>query len=67
MNTRTISGAVVLAAAFFLGLTATPCFGQASGLAGFALDNGDTNGDFQRDVTDPVHLLAHLFLGGDDD
>jgi hypothetical protein len=30
----------------------------------YALDNGDVNGDFQRDVSDPIYLLAHLYAGG---
>jgi len=31
---------------------------------GFAIDNGDVNGDMERDVTDVVYLLSGLFLGG---
>lgn len=31
---------------------------------GFALENGDTNGDGDRDVSDGIYLLRHLFLGG---
>jgi hypothetical protein len=34
-----------------------------SGGVGFALENGDSNGDLQRDLSDGVHLLQHLFLG----
>lgn len=34
---------------------------QAVGSVGYALENGDVNGDLQRDVSDPVHLLLHLF------
>jgi hypothetical protein len=37
---------------------------ESSGVVGFALDNGDVNGDLARDVSDPIYLLAHLFLGG---
>ena len=29
-----------------------------------AAQNGDTNGDGQRDVSDAIHLLSWLFLGG---
>ena len=29
-----------------------------------ALTNGDVNGDWELDVSDPVALLGHLFLGG---
>ena len=31
---------------------------------GLALENGDTNGDLERDLSDTVFLLGHLFLGG---
>jgi hypothetical protein len=31
---------------------------------GVTLFNGDTNGDFERDVSDAVYLLSHLYLGG---
>lgn len=31
--------------------------------AGFSLENGDANGDLQRNLTDGVYLLSHLFLG----
>jgi len=31
---------------------------------GFALQNGDVNGDMARDVSDGIYLLSHLFLGG---
>lgn len=32
--------------------------------AGFALENGDVNGDMDRDISDPILVLSHLFLGG---
>lgn len=28
-----------------------------------AWENGDTNGDWERDLSDPIYLLSHLFLG----
>lgn len=31
---------------------------------GFALENGDANGDEQRDLSDGIYILGHLFLGG---
>ena len=31
---------------------------------GFALENGDVNGDLARDVSDGVYALSNLFLGG---
>ncbi len=31
---------------------------------GFALDNGDMNGDLVRDLSDGVYLLSHLYRGG---
>jgi hypothetical protein len=33
-------------------------------LAFTALHNGDVNGDWELDLSDPVYLLGHLFLGG---
>ena len=49
-----------LATAFFGGLRA----GEVISDPGFALDNGDTNGDLDRDLRDAVYLVGHLFLGG---
>jgi hypothetical protein len=31
---------------------------------GVAADNGDVNGDLDRDLSDGIYLLGHLFLGG---
>jgi hypothetical protein len=31
---------------------------------GYAVENGDVNGDWARDVSDGVYLLANLYLGG---
>jgi hypothetical protein len=31
---------------------------------GYALENGDVNGDMERDVSDALFSLSHLFLGG---
>ena len=36
---------------------------ETSGL-GFALENGDTNGDLKRDVSDGIYLLNFLFQSG---
>ncbi len=49
-----------MATALFGGLRA----GEVSDDPGFALENGDTNGDLARDLSDAVYLLGHLFLGG---
>ncbi len=49
-----------LATALFGGLRAD----EVSTDPGFALENGDTNGDLERDLSDPVYLLGYLFLGG---
>ncbi len=49
-----------LATALFGGLRA----GDVITDPGFALENGDTNGDLERDLSDAVYLLGHLFLGG---
>lgn len=35
-----------------------------SSVAGYAIDNGDVNGDWQMDIGDPIYLLGHLFGGG---
>lgn len=37
---------------------------ELSGFPGYALDNGDVNGDLERDVSDAIYSLSHLFLGG---
>lgn len=31
---------------------------------GFALENGDVNGDMERDLSDVIYLFGHLFRGG---
>ncbi|MFB3111368.1 MAG: hypothetical protein ACE10G_04975, partial [Gemmatimonadales bacterium] len=49
-----------LVTALFGGLRA----GEVITDPGFALENGDTNGDLARDLSDPVYLLGYLFLGG---
>ena len=36
----------------------------ASAQSRFALLNGDVNGDFERDISDGIFLLSHLFLSG---
>lgn len=38
--------------------------GNAVEASDYTLLNGDVNGDFERDVSDGVYLLSHLFLGG---
>ena len=52
-------GTCVLSAVLSLPLAA-----QSAPSAGYALENGDVNGDQERDLSDPVYLLSHLFLGG---
>lgn len=47
-----------------LGVPGTPNTAQAAPGYGFAVDNGDTNGDLDRDLSDAIYLLSHLFLGG---
>jgi hypothetical protein len=47
-------------------LLAPGAAGNAQGFPGirFALDNGDVNGDADRDLSDGVYLLSYLFSGG---
>lgn len=37
---------------------------HAGELLGFAWENGDINGDGERDLSDGIGLLGHLFIGG---
>ena len=52
-------GTCVLSAVLSLPLAA-----QSEPSAGYALENGDVNGDQARDLSDPVYLLGHLYNGG---
>ncbi len=61
MFTRFVSGCVLLLAC---ALPRTAMVQEFGVTPGFAVDNGDVNGDFVLDVSDPVYLLDHLFLGG---
>ena len=45
------------------GAGSTPAF-ASSPSAGYALENGDVNGDFARDLNDVILLLKHLFHFG---
>ena len=52
-----------------LGLLAAFPFGAVfadtgSSLPGYALDNGDVNGDLERDLGDGIYLLRTLFARG---
>ncbi len=38
--------------------------GRAEVIYGFAFESGDTNGDSNRDLSDGLYLLDHLFVGG---
>lgn len=46
---------------FLLTSSVEPARAQSG--SGFALENGDTNGDLQRNLSDAVRVLGHLFLG----
>ena len=39
-------------------------FSKATAAEEFAFENGDTNGDKHRDLSDAMYLLRYLFLGG---
>jgi hypothetical protein len=52
-----------LVVGFLLWLPGTLPALDPSGGMGFALDNGDINGDMERDLSDAVGLLGHLYLG----
>jgi hypothetical protein len=41
-----------------------PLAAQSLPSQGFALENGDSNGDGGRDISDAVHILSFLYLGG---
>ncbi len=43
-----------------------PLAAQSAPSAGYALDNGDVNGDQERDLSDPVYLLGYLFSGSEE-
>lgn len=59
---------VVLLGSLAIGLLAPASDGLRAQVesveAGFALDNGDTNGDGYRDLSDGVYLLGYLYSGG---
>ena len=56
-----ILSAFVTLAFLALGTTTTA---QSLPGHGYALDNGDVNGDWDRDLSDGVYLLSFLFSGG---
>ncbi|MBI4591488.1 MAG: hypothetical protein HY725_21910 [Candidatus Rokubacteria bacterium] len=61
---RLIISSVFLAGALALGVFVGGLFAVESDLLPrFALKNGDVNGDLERDLSDGVYLLSHLFLG----
>jgi hypothetical protein len=55
---------LTLAAAFMAGVPSSTGFSQETMGDGFAVDNGDTNGDMKRDLSDGLYLLHYLFAGG---
>ncbi len=58
-------GVLVMAVALGAGgVWATPPAVSLSSVAGYAIDNGDINGDWQIDIADPISLLVHLFANG---
>ncbi len=57
----TMACILLLAGGLRQGLNA---FDGGSGLALFAISNGDTNGDWERDLSDAIYLFSHHYLGG---
>ena len=53
----------VFAAGLLVGVAGSALAFESLSSAGFALENGDINGDQEIDLSDPVQLLAHLYLG----
>jgi hypothetical protein len=50
---------------FFVAMVAMPfCVQGASARAGYAVENGDVNGDFARDLCDAIGLLGHAIGHG---
>ncbi len=59
----------ILLPGFLMGvLVAGAPWMEASGMSingvGFALDNGDTNGNLKMEIGDAIYLLSHIYLGG---
>jgi hypothetical protein len=61
MSRRFLLAVFAAAALITGGASAKPIL---SSTAGYAVENGDVNGDWQFDIGDPIYLLAHLFAGG---
>lgn len=55
---------LLLSGLLILGISTAAVVAAPGAGVGFALENGDTNGDLQRDLSDGIHVLHHLFLGG---
>lgn len=62
---RTLTAGMIVALAFSFGaLSGDALASPMSALPGYALENGDVNGDWERDLSDTIFLMGHLFLGG---
>src|SRR5262245_60632949 len=61
---RQVSVYSILAGAALLCTQARDLWAQEGSRSPFAFENGDTNGDWDLDLSDAVHLLSFLYAGG---
>ncbi len=64
MRKLVFSSAMILGCVFLVAASGNLFADYPAFSPGFALENGDTNGDWEMDVSDAIHLFRYLFLGG---